>query len=176
MRRWLLAGSWILALACTSARPAPLPEISPEQFSLTLEADTDALGRGIATEIVYRLSNKSEVAVCLGGSWEIRLAGEAHLTTVVADGFCDVPLTVVESGEQGEWRATSKVSQCLDFADLGFRPPIRYRCGVEVPFEIEIELWRWDGRAPGWGAIRVLSQPIMLKRSKERAAGAETRQ
>jgi hypothetical protein len=175
MRESILAAGCLLALGCTSARPAPLPKVSPEQFSLTLDADTEALGRGLPTEIVHRLSNQSEVAVCLGGSWELRLAGEAHLTTVVADGFCDVPLIVIEPGEQGEWRSIAKVSGCLEVADLGFRPPFRYQCGVEVPLEIEIELWRWDGKAPEWGAIRVLSQPILLKRSKDRAADAETR-
>ncbi|GMU66642.1 MAG: hypothetical protein AMXMBFR36_29160 [Acidobacteriota bacterium] len=172
----LLAAGWLLASGCGSTRTAPLPEISPEQFTLILEADTEALGRGEPTEVVHRLSNQSDVAVCLNASRELRTAGEAFEVRVTMDAFCSVPLTVVEPGGQAEWRSIVELGRCLEEADLGFRPPLRMRCGAEVPFDIVISVFRWTGKAPEWGMTKIPSRPLHLTRASDRQSGAATGQ
>lgn len=176
MSRCLLAAGLMVASGCSANPRASLPEIAPDQFTLTLEADAEALGRGGPTEVVHRLSNESGVAVCLARSWELRLAGEAVLSIVTAHQNCSVPLIVVGPGEQAEWRSTVELGRCLGETELGFLPPLRMRCGAEVPLEIEISVFRWSGTAPEWGATQILSRPLPVVRWTGRSSGAASGQ
>lgn len=174
LHRWLLVSSLACAWGCSSSRPARIAEVSAEQFTLTLEADWDAVGRGAATEIVHRLSNRSAVAVCVGGFWELRLDGHGVMARTIMDALCATPLTVAEPGEQAEWRTMVELGQCLDESDLGFLPPRRIRCGAEVLLEIEIVLFRWTGTGAEWGGTDVLSRSIPVTRAVDPLAGAAT--
>lgn len=168
--RLLLASSLVCAWGCISTRPAPLSEVSADQFTLILEADWDAVGRGLATELVHRLSNRSDVAVCVGGSWKLRIGGEGILVVTTMDALCSSPVIVVEPGREAEWTSTIQLGHCVEKSDPGFRALLPLRCGAELELDVEIALFRWSGKAPEWGVTYVLSAPVPVTRIEDGAA------
>ena len=153
-----------LAIGCAATPPNAAP-ISPGDFDLLLEADWNAVSHGSTLEVHHTLTNNGATAVCVGGFHEFRFGEQPVQTRVLHDALCKIPLVVVPSHQSRRWVEKVEFGPCTPAVQNSFTPPPSMRCGAELPVQVEIALFRWVGERPAWGAIRIVSRPILARRA-----------
>ena len=152
----LLVLAGFLVGACTSTVQPPLPEIRDDQFLLTIEQ----VSTNVSTRLVHRLSNRSSVAVCVGGD-QIAVDDQVGQRTTINDALCRMPLIVAPAGGSVGWSIPWPGISCWPDASTAIlqkRPSLR--CGADVKIQSRVTVFRLRKMSPQFGATEVASENL----------------